>query len=72
MKRHKVDGWARVAEFMGDGLNLTQCKVRWSNYVEPRQRGLKIGNWQSDEVPHPPLLLQLLFVLIKSLLFACM
>ena len=51
--QHKAQGWARVAEFMGDGLTVAQCNNRWSNYLEPKQRGLRIGNWQPDEVPHP-------------------
>ena len=49
----KADGWARVAEFMGDGLSSTQCSYRWNEYLEPWQQGLKRGDWQSDEVPHP-------------------
>ena len=50
--QHRAQGWARVAEFMGDGLTVAQCNNRWSNYLEPKQRGLRIGNWQPDEVPH--------------------
>ena len=50
MAQHKADGWARVAEFMGDGLSAQQCQHRWSNHLGPLQRGLKSGNWQPDEV----------------------
>ena len=50
--QHKTQGWERVTEFMGNGLSLQQCSNRW-RHLEPRQRGLKRGNWQPDEVPHP-------------------
>ena len=50
--QHRSQGWARVTEFMGNGLSLQQCYNRW-RHLEPRQRGLRIGNWQPDEVPHP-------------------
>ena len=51
--QHKAQGWERMAEFMGDGLRAEQCRHRWDDYLEPRQRGLKRGNWQPDEVLHP-------------------
>ena len=52
--QHRADGWARVAEFMGDGLSAKQCYDRWSNHLEPLKNGLNHRtNWQSDEVPHP-------------------
>ena len=34
--RYKEQGWARVAEFMGDGLSELQCQHRWVIHVEPR------------------------------------
>ena len=37
---------------MGDGLSSEQCKGRWNKYLEPLKKGLKPGNWQSDEVPY--------------------
>ena len=51
--QHKAQGWERMAEFMGDGLRADQCRHRWDDYLEPRQKGLKRGNWQPDEVLHP-------------------
>ena len=51
--KYKADGWAKVAEYMGDGLSTGRCCSRWCNYLEPIQMGLKSGNWQPDEVPHP-------------------
>ena len=52
--QHKTQGWARVAEFMGDGLSAQQCSNRWNIYLKHRQKGLSSGNWQANEVvPHP-------------------
>ena len=51
--KHKEQSWARVAEFVGDGLTADQCQSRWNSYLGPLQRGLKRGNWQPDEVPIP-------------------
>ena len=50
---HKEHGWARVAQFMGDGLSAQHCKNRWNIYLKHWQKGLKSANWQPNEVPHP-------------------
>ncbi len=55
--QHKTQGWARVAEFMGDGLSTRQCMNRWHRYLELQQQptriALQVGAWQPDEVPPP-------------------
>ena len=53
VRRYKEESWARVVEFMGDGLTARQCYDRWSKYLKPLQIGLTRRNWQPDEVPHP-------------------
>ena len=66
--KYKAQGWARVAEFMGDGLTAQQCMNKWNHYLEPLQRGLKTGDWQPDEVPHPYCYCSNLYIHLTALL----
>ena len=50
--QYKADGWARVAEFMGDGQSAQQCCGRWNMYLKAHKKGLKTGDWQPHEVPY--------------------
>lgn len=49
--KHKVEGWAKVAEYVGDGVTAFQCKYRWNTYHGAMQYGnVKRGPWDQEEV----------------------
>ena len=44
-------GWARVAEHVGGGVTVNQCRIRWSHYLgRMQQEGIKQGDWSDEEV----------------------
>ena len=65
--KHKAQGWARVAEFMGHGLSAEQCMNRWNISLRHLQKGLNTGNWQSDDVPHPYFYYSILYIHLTTL-----
>lgn len=51
MAKFKPQGWAKVAEHVGNGVSIPQCANRWHGYLgKVNQEGTKVGSFSRDEV----------------------
>ncbi len=51
MARYKESGgWARVAEHVGGGVTIDECKSRRNNYLGQKMGGVNKEKWNETEV----------------------